>query len=153
MPKNTAPAAPKYDVKIHSIRPEGSCKATASVNVYGDFAVRGIKIMEGSKGLFISMPSSSQAAHPSLPCKHENSLVSLLLLFPHNFQLCGSPSGAGNGEYKDICFPCTKEAKAEFDKAVLGAYQQALTQGQTAVQKQESPAQQQEQGQPVMGGM
>lgn len=45
MPKNTTPAAPKYDVKIHSIRPEGSCKATASVNVYGDFAVRGIKIM------------------------------------------------------------------------------------------------------------
>lgn len=88
------------------------------VNVYGDFAVRGIKIMEGSKGLFISMPSYR----------------------------------AGNGEYKDICFPCTKEAKAEFDKAVLGAYQQALTQGQTAAQKQESPAQQ-EQGQPVMGGI
>ncbi len=60
---------------------------------------------------------------------------------------------AGNGEYKDICFPCTKEAKAEFDKAVLGAYQQTLTQGQTTAQKQESPAQQQEQDQPVMGGM
>ena len=118
MPNNTTSAAPKYDVKIHSIRPEGSCKATASVNVHGDFAVRGIKIMEGSKGLFISMPSYK----------------------------------AGNGEYKDICFPCTKEAKAEFDKAVLGAYQQALTQGQTAAQKQESSAQQ-EQGQPVMGGM
>ena len=117
MPKNTTPSAPKYDVKIHSIRPEGSCKATASVNVYGDFAVRGIKVMEGSKGLFVSMPSYK----------------------------------AGN-EYKDICFPCTKEAKAEFDKAVLGAYQQALTQGQTAAQKQEFPAQQ-EQGQPVMGGM
>ena len=119
MPKNTTPAVPKYDVKIHSIRPEGSCKTTASVNVYGDFAVRGIKIMEGSKGLFISMPSYR----------------------------------TGNGEYKDICFPCTKEAKAEFDKAVLGAYQQALTQGQTTALKQESPAQQQEQGQPVMGGM
>ena len=119
MPNNTTPAVPKYDVKIHSIRPEGSCRATASVNVYGDFAVRGIKIMEGSKGLFISMPSYK----------------------------------AGNGEYKDICFPCTKEAKAEFDKAVLGAYQQALTQGQTAAQKQESPTQQQAQGQPVMGGM
>ena len=126
MPNNTTPAVPKYDVKIHSIRPEGSCRATASVNVYGDFAVRGIKIMEGSKGLFISMPSYK----------------------------------AGNGEYKDICFPCTKGAKAEFDKAVLGAYQQALTQGQTVAKKQESPAQQQEspaqqqeQGQPVMGGM
>lgn len=119
MPNNTTPSAPKYDVKIHSIRPEGSCKATASVNVYGDFAVRGIKIMEGSKGLFISMPSYK----------------------------------AGNGEYKDICFPCTKESKAEFDKAVIGAYQHALTQGQAAAQKQESPDPQQEQSQPVMGGM
>ena len=95
MPNNTTSAAPKYDVKIHSIRPEGSCKATASVNVYGDFAVRGIKIMEGSKGLFISMPSYK----------------------------------AGNGEYKDICFPCTKEARMEFDNAVISAYRQALSQG------------------------
>lgn len=119
MPKSTTPSAPKYDVKIYPTRQEGSCKATASVNVYGDFAVRGIKIMEGSKGLFISMPSYK----------------------------------AGNGEYKDICFPCTKEAKAEFDKAVIGAYQQALTQGQAAAQKQESPEPQQEQSQPAMGGM
>ena len=94
-------------------------KATASVNIYGVFAVRGIKIMEGSKGLFISMPSYK----------------------------------AGNGEYKDICFPCTKESKAEFDKAVIGAYQQTLTQGQAAAQKQESSELQQEQSQPVMGGM
>ena len=61
MPKNTTPAVPKYDVKIHSIRPEGSCKATASVNIYGDFAVRGIKIMDGSKGLFVSMHQRSQS--------------------------------------------------------------------------------------------
>src|SRR5574344_2505296 len=102
MPNNTTSAAPKYDVKIHSIRPEGSCKATASVNVYGDFAVRGIKIMEGSKGLFVSMPSYK----------------------------------AGNGEYKDICFPCTKESRIEFDKAVLGKYQHQLSQLQS--QRQEA---------------
>lgn len=119
MPKNTIPAAPKYDVKIHSIRPEGSCKATASANIHGDLAVRGIKIMEGSKGLFVSMPSYK----------------------------------SGNGEYRDICFPCTKEAKAEFDKTVIDAYQQTLTQGQSASQKQKSPEPQQEQNQPVMGGM
>ena len=71
MPKNTTPAVPKYDVKIHSIRPEGSCKATASVNVYGDFAVRGIKIMEGSKGLFVSMP----AIRPETNTKISASLV------------------------------------------------------------------------------
>ena len=35
-----------------------------------------------------------------------------------------------NGEYKDICFPVTKEARQEFDNAVLDAYQQALTQSQ-----------------------
>lgn len=120
MSKNITPAPPKYDVKIHSFRPEGSCKATASVNVYGDFAVRGIKVMEGSRGLFVSMPSYK----------------------------------AGNGEYKDICFPCTKEAKAEFDQAVVGAYQQALTQSQNATQEQEAPVPQQEQAsQPVMAGM
>ena len=108
----------QYDVRIHSIQFDGPCRATASLNINGCFAVRGVKVMESSKGLFVSMPSYK----------------------------------AGNGEYKDICFPCTKEAKAEFDKAVLGAYQQTLTQGQTAAQKQESSAQQ-EQGQPVMGGM
>lgn len=118
MSKNVAQKPSKYDVKIHSIHLEGTLKANASVNISGDFAVRGIKVMEGSKGLFVSMPSYK----------------------------------VGNGEYKDICFPCTKEARIEFDKAVIGAYQQVLAQGQVAAQKQES-SDQQEQGQPVMGGM
>lgn len=119
MSKNVKEAVPKYEVKIHSIHPEGTLRATASVNVYGDFAVRGIKVMEGTKGLFVSMPSYK----------------------------------AGNGEYKDICFPCTKEAKAEFDNAVISAYQQTLTQGQTAARQKEAPAPVQEHGQPVMSGM
>jgi stage V sporulation protein G len=36
----------------------------------------------------------------------------------------------GNGMLKDYCFPYTEKARAEFDKAVLGAYEQALTQSQ-----------------------
>ena len=83
-----------YDVKIYTLRPEGTCRATASVNINGCFAVRGIKVMESSRGLFVSMPSYK----------------------------------AGNGEYKDICFPCTKDARMEFDNAVINAYQQALAQ-------------------------
>ena len=94
-----------YDVKIQSIRPEGTLRATATVNINNAFAIRGVKLMEGSKGLFVSMPSYK----------------------------------AGNGEYKDICFPCTAEARKEFDNAVIGAYEQALTQGQNQVQKQEMP--------------
>lgn len=84
----------QYDVRIHSIQFDGPCRATASLNINGCFAVRGVKVMESSKGLFVSMPSYK----------------------------------AGNGEYKDICFPCTKDARMEFDDAVLSAYQQALTQ-------------------------
>lgn len=116
MPAKTQRAAPaaaqpqeaqtlptRYDARIHSIRPEGTCRATASVNINGCFAIRGIKVMESEKGLFISMPSYR----------------------------------AGNGEYKDICFPCTKEARAELDSAVFEAYRQALTQGQSQGQRQQ----------------
>ena len=85
-----------YDVKIQSIRPAGTLRATATVNINDAFAIRGVKLMEGSKGLFVSMPSYK----------------------------------AGNGEYKDICFPCTSESRKEFDKAVIGAYEQTLAQGQ-----------------------
>jgi|SRR5665648_149416 len=93
-----------YDVKIQSIRPEGTLRATATININDAFAIRGVKLMEGSKGLFVSMPSYK----------------------------------AGNGEYKDICFPCTSEARKEFDKAVIGAYEQALTQGQNQGRKEKA---------------
>lgn len=86
----------QYDVKINSIRPEGSLLATASVNLNGCFAIRGVKIMDSERGPFVSMPRYK-----------------------------------AGGEYKDICFPCTKEAHAEFTSAVLGAYEQALTQSQS----------------------
>lgn len=112
MPKNVNEAPPKYEVKIHSIHPEGNLRANASVNIYGDFAVRGVKVIEGAKGLFVSMPSYK----------------------------------AGNGEYRDICFPCTKEAKAELDSAVISAYQQTLAQGQSTAKRQDAAAPKQEQG-------
>ncbi len=87
----------QYDVKIHSLYPEGSCRALASVNLNGSFAIRGLKVMEGTNGLFVSMPSYR----------------------------------TGNGEYKDICFPCTKEARSQLNEAVLNAYQQSLAQNQS----------------------
>lgn len=46
-----------FDVRIQSIKPNESIKGTASVNINGAFAVRGVKIVEGSNGLFVSMPS------------------------------------------------------------------------------------------------
>ena len=94
-----------YNVKIQRIIPEGNIKATATANINNTFAIRGIKVLDGSKGLFVSMPSYK----------------------------------AGNGEYKDICFPCTSQSRKEFDKAVIGAYEQALKLQQVKEQKQEMP--------------
>ena len=33
-----------------------------------------------------------------------------------------------NGEYRDVCFPCTKDFKQQFDQKVLNAYEQAQVQ-------------------------
>lgn len=87
-----------FDVRIHSIKPNESIKGTASVNINGAFAIRGVKIIEGSNGLFVSMPSYK----------------------------------VGN-EYKDICFPITQECRKRLNDAVIGAYEQALTQSQSSM--------------------
>lgn len=36
----------------------------------------------------------------------------------------------GHGDYHDICFPCTKEARQQFNQTVLDAYEQTLRQEQ-----------------------
>ena len=35
-----------------------------------------------------------------------------------------------HGDYHDICFPCTAEARQQFNKTVLDAYEQSLRQSQ-----------------------
>ena len=126
MPKKATPAAPQkeqfqetpmdFDVRIYPVKTDGALKANASVNINGFFAVSKVRILEGTKGLFVSMP-----------------------------QYKGQ-----NGEYKDICFPCTKKAKQAFDKAVLSAYEQTMAQKQSKEQMQEAPEQERSQ---QMAGM
>lgn len=56
------------------------------------------------------------------------------------------PSYKVNGEYKDVCFPVTKEFRDQMHAAVLGAYQQELaqlTQRGQAQEPQEAPFPQQ----------
>lgn len=82
----------EIDVKIYPMQQAaGNVLASASVTLNGCFAVKGLRVMTGSKGPFVSMPSFRTT----------------------------------NG-YKDICFPCTKEFKQAFDRAVLEAYQQEM---------------------------
>ena len=107
------PLPMKVDVKIGSIRPEGNLRAIASVNLNDCFAIRNVKVMDSTKGLFVAMPSYK----------------------------------AGNGEYKDICFPVTKEFREQLNQAVIDAYHQALTQSQAQNQQkaEASPFEQTEQ--------
>ncbi len=97
-PESTAHSLPmKVDVKIGSIRPEGSVKAIASVNLNDCFAIRNVKVVDSSKGLFVAMPSYK----------------------------------AGNGEYKDICFPVPAAFRQQLNDAVINAYHQALSMNQS----------------------
>ena len=114
------PIPMKVDVKISSIRPEGNLRAYASVNLNDCFAIRNVKVMDSTKGLFVAMPSYK----------------------------------AGNGEYKDICFPVTKEFREQLNSAVIEAYTQALTQSQQQKAADSPPFKRPEQGSGIqMAGM
>ena len=60
---NPAPAPQRealpmqVDVKIHSLHASGPVLADASVNLNGCFAIRGVKVVSGTNGPFVSMPS------------------------------------------------------------------------------------------------
>jgi Uncharacterized protein, involved in the regulation of septum location len=106
------PQPMKVDVKISSIRPEGSIRATASVSLNDCLAIRNVKVMESSKGMFVAMPSYK----------------------------------AGNGEYKDVCFPVTAAFRQQLNDAVMDAYRNALTQGQKTAENTQVQTQEQEHG-------
>lgn len=51
-------AAPmEMEVKIHALSTSGNVLASASVTLNGCFAIRGIKVINGENGPFVSMPS------------------------------------------------------------------------------------------------
>ncbi|MGL4791605.1 MAG: septation protein SpoVG family protein [Anaerotignaceae bacterium] len=47
----------EIDVRVRGVKGDSKLKAYASVNIGSDFAVKGIRVIEGSKGLFVAMPS------------------------------------------------------------------------------------------------
>lgn len=75
---------------------KGKVKAIASVSLDGMFVVKNLKIMDGKKGLFVSMPQESY------------------------------PGKDGQTKYSNTFFALTNSAKMQLQEVVLGAYQQAL---------------------------
>jgi len=78
------------DVRVTPID-AGSMKGLASVTFDGVFVVGSIKIIAGSNGNFVGMPSYKDK----------------------------------NGEYKDICFPLSKDFRNELQEAVLAKFEGA----------------------------
>ena len=74
----------------------GNVKAIASVSLDGMFVVKNLKVMDGKKGLFVSMPQESY------------------------------PGKDGQKKYSNTFFALTNSAKMELQKVVLDTYQQAL---------------------------
>ena len=85
--------------KIDRLVQKGNIKAIASVSLDGMFVVKGLKVMDGRKGLFVSMPQESFAGQD------------------------------GQKKYSNLFFALTNSAKMELQDAVLQAYQQQMGQG------------------------
>lgn len=50
---------PNFTVRIYPVNSKSKLRATATVNIAGAFAVRGFKIFEGDKGLFVREPQQN----------------------------------------------------------------------------------------------
>ena len=75
-------------------------KAFADVSFEGGFRVTGIKVCQGSKGLFLGMPSNAYT------------------------------NSDGEKKYTDIFYPTTKEAREALTKEVISKYKAELSQTQ-----------------------
>ena len=102
----------KVNAKINRLidKPDSGVRAIASASFDGYYAVHGIKVCEGEKGLFISMPSTSYT------------------------------TANGEKQYQDIFHPTTKGARDALNTSVLNAYKAALAQSQQAeIEVQDTP--------------
>ena len=88
----------KVTAKINSLCNHQVLKANAQLEFDKCFTIKGVKVCQGEKGLYVTMPAEK------MPGKDENS----------------------KPEYRDIAFPTTKEARAAITKLVLEKYEIAL---------------------------
>lgn len=86
----------KIKAKIDRMVNAGNIKAIASVTLDGQFVVKNLKVMDGRKGLFVSMPQESFTGR------------------------------GGEKKYSNLFFALTNAAKMDLQDAVLQAYQQQL---------------------------
>ena len=97
----------KIKAKIDRMVNSGNVKAIASVSLDGMFVVKNLKIMDGRKGLFVSMPQETFSGKD------------------------------GQKKYSNLFFALTNSAKLELQETVLQAYQQQIDPNYTPKQSYE----------------
>ncbi|MBI3332809.1 MAG: septation protein SpoVG family protein [Candidatus Omnitrophica bacterium] len=129
------------DIRIFLRDPSANAKLKGYATVTFDhcFVVRNLKVIEGTKGLFVAMPSE-RAKEPCPKCAFRNAVRS------HYCNQCGGPlsppapkpaeQATGEGaaetpsEHRDIAHPITVECREYIQRKVLEAYETARQQGQ-----------------------
>ncbi len=112
--------------------PDKKLKAYATVTFDNSFVVRNIKVIEGSNGVFIAMPSRKMK-EPCPKCGFRNEVRSKYC------NQCAAPlplvsapiTGESQAqdmqsEHKDIAHPITQAFRETLQKKVLDAFQQDL---------------------------
>lgn len=98
---------PKLDVRVFPLNEQdNSTKAFASIGVEDLIAIRGIRVVEGSKGLFVTMPQSKDQDGNY----HD-------IAFPLNKELRQAMNKTILDEFKAITQTAEKVADKAFDKA------------------------------------
>ena len=118
--------------------PDKKLKAYATVTFDNAFVVRNIKVIEGTSGLFIAMPSR-KVKQPCPKCNFKNETRSKFCnqcAAPLPFTAkpaMQEPQGSSQLEHKDIAHPITQVFREYLQKRVLDAYEQEKTKGPTVV--------------------
>ena len=86
---------PKYSVRMHPLDKEGSnVKAVGQIYIEDSFIINNINVIEGKKGLFVTMPS-----YKTKKVDEE-----------------------GKAVYQDICYPVTKDFRDKLFASILDGY-------------------------------
>ncbi len=114
--------------------PDKKLKAYVTVTFDNAFVVRNIKVIEGTSGLFIAMPSR-KVKQPCPKCGFKNELRSKYCnqcgtQLPIVPRLVGEEAGANaQMEHKDIAHPITQPFREYLQKRILEAYEQEKAKG------------------------
>ncbi|MDD5595559.1 MAG: septation protein SpoVG family protein [Candidatus Omnitrophica bacterium] len=113
--------------------PDKKLKAYATVTFDNAFVVRNIKVIEGTKGVFIAMPSR-KIKQPCPKCNFKNEARSKYCnqcggQLPFISVAVGQEAMSVSNEQKDIAHPITQAFRDSLQRKVLEAFEQEKTKG------------------------